>query len=97
MERIALTNRQWNRQQVRFDPHSSHIEVSGGDGFERDHLYSAALARNCLNAGLWEVLLFTQENGHKALYYQNWFTFPLGHYKAGLRAEHRNLLLEPLV
>ena len=81
LERIALTDRQWNRQQVRFDPHSPHVEVSGGDGFERDHLYSAELAKNCLNAGLWEVLLFTQENGHKALYYQNWFTFPLGHYK----------------
>lgn len=80
--RIALTDRQWNRQQVSFGgPGSAHVEITGGDGFERDNLHSAELAKNCLNAGLWEVLLFTKEGGDKALYYQGWFTFPLGHYK----------------
>ena len=44
-------------------------------------MHSAAIAKNCLNAGLWEILLFTKEKGGKALYYQGWFTFPLGHYK----------------
>jgi uncharacterized membrane protein YdjX (TVP38/TMEM64 family) len=80
--RIALTDRQWNRQQVSFGgPGSPHVEVTGGDGWEKENLHSAALAKNCLNAGLWEVLLFTKEKGDKALYYQGWFTFPLGHYK----------------
>jgi uncharacterized membrane protein YdjX (TVP38/TMEM64 family) len=80
--RIALTDREWNRQQVRFGgPDSPHVEVSGGDGWEKANLYSAELARNCLNAGLWEVLLFTKEGNDKTLYYQGWFTFPLGHYK----------------
>jgi hypothetical protein len=79
--RIALTDRQWNRQQVSFDPRSPRVEVWGGNGFERANLASAELAKNCLNAGLWEVLLFVRENGGKALYYQGWFTFPLGHYK----------------
>jgi uncharacterized membrane protein YdjX (TVP38/TMEM64 family) len=80
--RIALTDRQWNRQQVAFGgPGSLHVEVSGGDGFEAKNLYSAELAKNCLNAGLWEVLLFTREKGEKTLYYQGWFTFPLGHYR----------------
>src|SRR5207245_2110458 len=32
--RIALTDRQWNRQQVSFNPHSEFIAVQGGDGFE---------------------------------------------------------------
>ncbi len=82
LERIALTDRQWNRQQVRFDPHSPQVEVSGGDGFEKANLDSAELAKNCLNAGLWEVLLFVRENGEKAIYYQGWFTFPMGHYQA---------------
>lgn len=81
LERIALTDRQWNRQQVSFGPTSPHVEIQGGNGFERANLFSAELAKNCLNAGLWEVLLFTQEGGQKALYYQGWFTFPLGHYK----------------
>lgn len=81
LRRIALTDRQWNRQQVKFGgPGSVHVEVTGGDGFEAGKLYSAELAKNCLNAGLWEVLLFVKENNDKALYYQGWFTFPLGHY-----------------
>ena len=80
LARIALIDRQWNRQQVRFDVKSPLVEVTGGDGFEQQHLYSAELAKNCLNAGLWEVQLFTQENNNKTLYYQSWFTFPLGHY-----------------
>lgn len=81
LEIVALVDREWNRQQVSFPPHSPHLEIVGGDGFEQKNLQSAELARNCLNAGLWEVLLFTNENGQKALYYQGWFTFPLGHYK----------------
>lgn len=81
LERIALTDRQWNRQQVSFAPGTPMVEITGGNGFERTHLFSAELAKNCLNAGLWEVLLFTQEGGQKALYYQGWFTFPLGHYR----------------
>lgn len=82
LRRIALTDRQWNRQQVAFGgPGSAHVEVTGGDGFEASHLYSAELAKNCLNAGLWEVLLFTHGAAGKELYYQGWFTFPLGLYR----------------
>jgi len=81
LRRIALTDRQWNRQQVQFPAGSVHLEIEGGDGFEKNQLVSAELAKNCLNAGLWEIMLFTNEGGNKSLYYQGWFTFPLGHYK----------------
>ncbi len=81
LRRIALTDRQWNRQQVQFDPASSNIEITGGDGFEKSNLMSVELAKNCLNAGLWEVMLFVKEGGVKKLYYHGWFTFPLGHYR----------------
>ncbi|MDE1975693.1 MAG: hypothetical protein KGL04_11055 [Elusimicrobia bacterium] len=81
LQRIALTDREWNRQEVSFNPHGSHFEISGGDGWEKEHIYAAHLARNCLNAGLWEVLLFDKENGRKTLYYHGWFTFPLGWYR----------------
>jgi hypothetical protein len=81
LERIALTDRQWNRQQVRFERNSPHLEVSGGNGFETDNLFTAELAKNCLNAGLWEVVLTVKENDRKAAYYHGWFTFPLGHYR----------------
>jgi len=79
LEVISLVEREWNRQQVRFSP--SEVEFEGGDGFESEQLISAELSRNCLNAGLWEVLLYTEEKGIKSIYYHGWFTFPLGHYK----------------
>lgn len=78
---IALTDREWSRQQVSFKPGSPHLEVTGGDGVERTNLFTAELAKNCLNAGLWEIQLTFQEGGNKALYYQAWFNFPLGHYR----------------
>ena len=81
LERIALTDRQWNRQQVSLRRESPHIDVTGGNGFEVENLCEAKLAKNCLNAGLWEVMLTVSEHGGKACYYHGWFTFPLGHYK----------------
>lgn len=35
LQRIALTDRQWNRQQVSFEAASPHVTVTGGDGFEK--------------------------------------------------------------
>jgi hypothetical protein len=81
LEVIALTDREWNRQQVSFPANSKDIEIIGGDGFEKQNLVEVALANNCLNAGYWEILLFTKEDSNKTLYYQTWFTFPMGHYK----------------
>lgn len=81
LEVISLLTREWNRQQVVFPVDSKHIEVTGGDGFEREFLQEVTLANNCLNAGYWEVSLVAKEGDGKALYYQGWFTFPMGHYK----------------
>ncbi len=81
LETIAFTDREWNRQQVSFPANSENIEIIGGDGFEKQNLVEVALANNCLNAGYWEILLSTKEDNNKTLYYQSWFTFPLGHYK----------------
>jgi len=80
LEIIALTDREWNRQQVSFSRNSDNLEISK-KGFDAQNLYSAALAKNCLNAGYWEILLSSKENNQKTLYYQAWFTFPIGHYK----------------
>ena len=82
LEAIAFTDREWNRQQVSFPVNSEHIEVVGGDGFEEQKLVQVALARNCLNAGYWEIILSAKdENGKKGMYYQGWFVLPMGHYK----------------
>ena len=81
LRRIALTDREWNRQQVQFYVGNDNVEVTGGDGFEQKNLKVASLARNCLNAGLWELLLFTKTETGKEMYYQGWFSFPIGQYK----------------
>ncbi|MBD2356952.1 hypothetical protein H6G41_20370 [Tolypothrix sp. FACHB-123] len=81
LELIALIEREWNRQQVTFPANSENIEISGGDGFEKQNITEIAVSNNCLNAGYWEIALFTKEDNNKSLYYQGWFTFPLGHYK----------------
>ena len=86
LTRIALTDREWNRQQVQFDPRGEHVSIVGGDGWEAEQCTVASLAKNCLNAGLWEVLLFHHEAvapgqpAKKTMFYQGWFTFPMGHY-----------------
>lgn len=82
LTRIALTDREWNRQQVQFPVPGDVVEITGGDGWEQGELEIASIAKNCLNAGLWEVLLFHfDDEGKKQMYYQGWFTFPLGHYR----------------
>ena len=82
LTKVGLIDREWNRQQVRFPRTSPHVQVrEGGDGFEQQALSRIDLARNCLNAGLWELLLFTIENGEERVYEHLWFTFPLGLYK----------------
>lgn len=82
LEIISLVDREWNRQQVSFPADSEHIEVIGGDNFEQENIAEVALARNCLNAGLWEIILSTKdEDGNKSTYYQAWFDLPMGHYK----------------
>jgi hypothetical protein len=82
LTKIGLIDREWNRQQVRFPRSSPLVKVQeGGDGFEQRALTRVDLARNCLNAGLWELLLFTTEDGEERVYEHLWFTFPLGLYK----------------
>jgi hypothetical protein len=82
LTRIALTDRQWNRQQVSFKRSDKQLGIAGGDGVEKKQVVYAELAKNCLNAGLWEILLYSQENNKKTLLYQGWFTFPLGFYQS---------------
>ncbi len=81
MKIITLVEREWNRQQISLNRSSRNLVIEGGDGFEKDNLFSAELSRNSLNAGLWEVLFYSKSDGKKQLYYHGWFKFPLGHYK----------------
>ena len=89
LTRIALTDREWNRQQVQFPGPAAAdagtdepvVRIDGGDGWEASECTVASLAKNCLNGGLWELLLFHHDaDGRKQMFYQGWFTFPMGHY-----------------
>jgi hypothetical protein len=82
LSKLGLIDREWNRQQISFRRDSPSLRVlSGGDGFEEDSVSRVDLATNCLNAGLWELMLFTVEDGEERVYEHTWFTFPLGLYK----------------
>ena len=65
---IAIINQEWNRNQValRSSPMSS----------TDPQIVRVDLARNCLNAYLWEVIAYIQEDGKEKAFAHVWFDFP---------------------
>lgn len=74
---IGLINQEWNRQQVRFP--LGEFKVKGIHG-EDSIANRVDLARNCLNTGLWELIMYTDENEIQKPYYHAWFNFPIDLY-----------------
>lgn len=75
---LAIINQEWNRQQVRFPRTDPHLVV-GQKGFAAQRLARVDLARNCLNAGLWEIFLYERAPAAKSsgqVYAHAWFDFP---------------------
>lgn len=65
---LAVVNQEWNRNQVCF---------RAGEFRATDTtIVRVDLARNCLNAYLWEVVLFKTENGNELPFAHGWFDFP---------------------
>lgn len=78
---IGVINQEWNRHQVRYDSGKDYWQVKGA-GYDADNLVRLDLARNCLQSGLWELILFEDdETGGQQQYYHGWFTFPLDLYQ----------------
>ncbi len=74
---IAVINQEWNRQQVQFK--KGQFSVSGNSKLEITRI---DLARNCLNAYLWEMLVYAKDkDGNDKLFWQCWFDFPHDLYK----------------
>lgn len=69
---IACINQEWNRNQIRF--HDKEFQ-SNNDRFTR-----IDIARNCLNAYLWEVIFYVQEGDQELPYAHSWFEFPAALY-----------------
>ena len=85
LTRWFLTEREFNRQRVIFEPGSPHIDL-GKDlpaelaGYDPEDL-SIALTNNCLGAGYWELAVSVAgEDGSSEKIYQGYFTFPRGVY-----------------
>ena len=65
---ISCINQEWNRNQIHFnrDEFSSTMP----------QVVRIDLARNCLSAYLWEVIVYIDENGKTLPYAHGWFDFP---------------------
>lgn len=88
---LSVINQEWNRQQIRYT--GERLEVTAGatregDPGPEDAVVRVDLARNCLNAGLWEVVVFRVEAGESKQLYHGWFDFPMDLYAATF--EHVN-------
>jgi hypothetical protein len=68
LTRISLVNQEWNRNQVRFN--QQEFETSN------PAITRVDVARNCLNAYLWEVIAYGEENGKEMPLAHGWFDFP---------------------
>ena len=69
---LSLVNQEWNRNQVRFD--------KGSFWSNNKSIVRVDVARNCLNAYLWEVAVYTEEQGTPMPYAHAWFDFPAAEY-----------------
>lgn len=87
LNKLALVNQEWNRNQVKFLPG----EFKCGN----KKIARVDIARNCLNSYLWEVILY-QKQGDKVLpYAHGWFNFPKEKYRE-LFNERNDDAFEPL-
>lgn len=77
---LSIINQEWNRNQIKFkgsEFKSSFNQITRVD-----------VARNCLNAYLWEVILYIEEDGKEVPYAHGWFDFP--HELYAELFEHKN-------
>jgi len=65
---ISCINQEWNRNQIKL---SSEYFNSTDTRIKR-----IDISRNCLNAYLWEIIIYTEENGKVLPFAHGWFNFP---------------------
>ncbi len=87
---IAIINQEWNRMQVNFKQDQFKVK---GSNLESKTIARVDLARNCINAYLWELIFYTEENSKSKPCYHGWFNFPKELY-ASLFEEKNNLVYE---
>lgn len=87
LNKLALINQEWNRNQVKLLPG----EFKCGD----DKIVRVDIARNCLNSYLWEVILYKKDGDQTLPYAHGWFNFPKKKYRE-LFDKRNNNAFEPL-
>ena len=73
LSELSLINQEWNRNQVAL--RSSEFTSSN------EEIVRVDLARNCLNAYLWELIVYVEEGGNELPYAHAWFDFPHAEYE----------------
>lgn len=73
LNKLALINQEWNRNQVKLLPG----EFQCGNA----KIVRVDLARNCLNSYLWEVILYKDDSGKTLPFAHGWFNFPKKKYR----------------
>ena len=81
LTRWFLTEREFNRQHVIFEPESKHVHLLREFAGYSPQALSISLTNGCLGAGYWEFSILAQTgNGDSEKIYQGYFTFPRGAY-----------------
>jgi hypothetical protein len=68
---LGIINQEWNRNQVSFD--QSEFQITGVNS---NHIKRVDIAQNCLSAGLWEIILFSEHENNLIPIHHSWFNFP---------------------
>ncbi len=69
---LSCVNQEWNRNQIRFNKSEFTSNMPS--------IVRVDLARNCLNAYLWEIIVYVSEKGTVLPYSHGWFSFPVDLY-----------------
>ena len=78
LSKVGIINQEWNRQQVKlFEDKYSFKGVNKESKITK----RVDLARNCLNAYLWEVITYADQDGELKPVYHGWFSFPKALYQ----------------
>jgi hypothetical protein len=72
LTKIGIVNQEWNRMQVNFK--EGQFETKGKN-LESQKITRIDVARNCINAYLWELIFYTVEDGKSKPVYHGWFDF----------------------
>lgn len=76
MSLISIVNQEWNRNQVKWVGEDLAKVTPTDFVVNGEKITRIDIARNCLNAYLWELFFYSKEDGKDKVFYHGWFEFP---------------------